>query len=52
MKKQGMSKDHLDIDLASSGEDWRAVLSALIAEREGTLGIRASLEAIARAELE
>lgn len=41
--KQGTSTDHLDVDLASSGEDWRAVLSALVAQREGTLGIRASL---------
>lgn len=46
------SRDYLDFDLAASGEDWSAVLAALIARREGSLGIRASLEAIRQAELD
>lgn len=37
------------LDLASSGEDWAAVRDALeAAVAQGTLGIRASLEALER----
>lgn len=41
-----------DVDLSRSGEDWRAVMSALLAEREGTMGIRASMAAIEREKFE
>lgn len=37
-----------DVDLSKSGEDWRAVLVALVTEREKSVGIRASLATIER----
>lgn len=41
--------DFETLDLAASGEDWAAVREALeAAVTEGTVGIRASLEALER----
>ncbi len=40
-----------NVDLTKGGEDWHAILMALLAEREGSLGIRASMATIEAEDL-
>lgn len=41
-----------EIDLGKGGDDWKALYLALLAEREATLGIRASMAIIASTDLD